>query len=108
MIAAMELLQGEPPCEFNGNLTKKFSSFTLSNITNIKVFLLPLLTSMIHNIKEDEKIINEHKAHMMPLVGVINQGHLFEEMLLIHAQEDPYIIQLHGQKNILTLFLMHL
>ncbi len=54
---------------------------------------------MIHNKKEDEKIINEHKTHMMPLVGVINQGHLFEEMLPIHAQEDPYIIQLLGQQK---------
>jgi hypothetical protein len=45
---------------------------------------------MIHNIKEDEEIINESKTHMMPLAGVINQGHFFQEMLPIHAQENPY------------------
>jgi hypothetical protein len=54
---------------------------------------------MIHNIKEDEEIVNDHKTHMMPLAGVINQGHLFQEMLPIHAQENPYMIQLLGQQK---------
>jgi hypothetical protein len=46
----MELLQGEPPCEFNGNLTKKFSSFTLSDITNDQSFLAP--TTIINDTQQ--------------------------------------------------------
>jgi len=99
VIATIASLQGEPPREFNGNPTKKLSSLTLCDITNDKVFLLPLPSSTIYNIKEDEEIINEHKTHMMPLARVINQGHLFWEMLPIHAQEDPYIIQLLRQQK---------
>ncbi len=32
----------------------------------------------------------------MPPPRVINKGHLVQELLPIHAQEDPYMIQLLG------------
>jgi hypothetical protein len=51
---------------------KKISPLHLATSLMIKIFLLPLPSSMIHNIKEDEKIINENKTHMMPLAKVIN------------------------------------
>jgi hypothetical protein len=51
------------------------------------------------NVKEDEGNINDHKTHKMPTGNIINQGHLLQEVLLIHAQEDTYMILLLGCKK---------
>lgn len=64
-----------------------FTTITMKDVDNVGEF---------NNIEEDEGIINEHGTHMMPLVGVMNQGHLFQEVLAIHTQEDLYMIQLLG------------
>ncbi len=45
-----------------------------------------------NNIEEDEGSRDKHEIHGMPLALVINQGHLLEEVLPIHAHEDPYMI----------------
>lgn len=49
-----------------------------------------------NNIEEDEGSGNEHEIHGMPLAWVINQCHLLEEKLPIHAHEDLYMILLLG------------
>lgn len=51
------------------------------------------------NIKEDEGSISEPKTHVMPLTRVINRCHLVQELLTIHTQEDPYMIQLLGRQR---------
>ncbi len=51
------------------------------------------------NIKEDEGSILEPKTHVMPPTRVINRGHLVPELLHIHTQEDPYMIQLFGRQR---------
>jgi hypothetical protein len=44
------------------------------------------------SVEEDKGTINKHGTHMMQLAWVINQGHLHQEVLPIHAYEDPYMI----------------
>jgi hypothetical protein len=46
------------------------------------------------NVEKDEKSISKSETHTMPPVRVINIGHLVQKLLPIHAQEDPYMIQL--------------
>jgi hypothetical protein len=50
-----------------------------------------------NNVNEDKKYILELETHTMPPIGVINKGHLVQELLPIHTQEDPYMIQLLGR-----------
>jgi hypothetical protein len=45
---------------------------------------------------EDKESILKLETHTMPPLGVINKSHLVHELLPIHAQEDPYMIQLLG------------
>jgi hypothetical protein len=46
------------------------------------------------NVEKDEKGMSEFETHTMPSIRVINKGHLVQKLLPIHAQEDPYMIQL--------------
>jgi hypothetical protein len=46
------------------------------------------------SVEKDERSISKPETHAMPSIGVINKGHLVQKFLPIHAQEDPYTIQL--------------
>jgi hypothetical protein len=66
----------------------------------IEVVLLPLsmFVEEVDNfreydsVEEDEGSISKPETHTMPPQGVINKGHLVQELLPIHAHEDPYMI----------------
>jgi hypothetical protein len=46
------------------------------------------------NVEKDEKGMSKFETGAMPSIRVINKGHLVQKLLPIHAQEDPYMIQL--------------
>ncbi len=102
MFATMELLQEELPCDVNVIPIKELASLTLSGITTDRSCLVPIINVMeeVNNFGDsnsaevDKESILELETHTMPNPRVINKDHLVQELLPIHAHEDPYMIQL--------------
>jgi len=104
MFAAMQSLQEEPPCDVNVIPTKELASLAPSDITTNRSCLVPIINVVeevdnfgeSNNVEEDKENILKLETHTMPPPRVINKGYLVQELLPIHAQEDPYMIQLLG------------
>ncbi len=107
VLVTMESLQEEPPCDVNVISTKELSSLAPSSVTTDRSCLAPIINTMeevdnfreSENVEKDEGNISEPKSQMIPPPRVINKGQLIPELLPIHAQEDPYMIQLFGRKR---------
>ncbi len=100
MFATMELLQEEPPCDVNLIVLEEFASLAFNSITTDRSCFAPIINVVekvdnyreSNSVEEDEGSISKLETHSMPPPGVINKGHLVQESLPIHAQEDPYMI----------------
>jgi hypothetical protein len=87
----MELLQEEPPCDVNVIPIEELASLTPSGITTDRSCLVPIINVMekvanfgeSHSAKVDKESILELETHTMPPLGVINKGHLVQELLPI-------------------------
>jgi hypothetical protein len=101
VFAAMESLQEEPPCDVS---VMSLASLAPSGVTTNRSCLPPIINIVkevnnsreFDNVEEDEGSISKPKTHTMPSARIINKGHLVQELLPIHAHEDPYMIQLLG------------
>ncbi len=97
MFATMELLQEEPPCDVNVILTEELTSFALSSITTDRSCFAPIINIVeevdksrkSNSVEEDEGSISKPETHAMPPLGVIYKGHLVQDLVPIHAHEDP-------------------
>jgi hypothetical protein len=82
---------------------EELTSLAPSNVITYLSCLAPINTMeevdnsrKFESVEKDEGSILEPETHAMPPVGVINKGHLVQELLPIHTHEDPCMIQLLG------------
>ncbi len=100
MFATMELLQEEPPCDVNLILTEEPTSLALNNITIDRSCFTPIINIVKEinksresdSVEEDEGSISKPETHAMPPLGFSYKGHLVQDLVPIHAHEDPYLI----------------